>query len=66
MRHDLMTMKVEIDPMVGASPFAAAEQLAVEATCRGKVVDREGEMEGRHCHAGCLPPGVAPRNDAGA
>jgi hypothetical protein len=30
MGDNLMTVEVEVDPMVGASPFAAAEQLAIE------------------------------------
>ncbi len=42
---DLMTVEVEIDPMVGASTFGAAKQIAVEATSGGEVVDGKGEME---------------------
>jgi hypothetical protein len=51
---DLVAVKVEIDPMVGAAPFGAAEQLAVKAASGGKVIDRKGEMERRKAHSICL------------
>ena len=51
MRDDLMAVQVEIDPLLGAAAFRAAEQLAVEAARGGKIVDREGEVEGRQAHA---------------
>jgi len=72
--HDLMSMKVEVHPSVGAASFRATEQLAVEAACGSEVIDRKGEMEGResrHCEcseaiqfivAGLLRSG-ASRND---
>ncbi|GAA4722556.1 hypothetical protein GCM10023325_19920 [Sphingomonas lutea] len=51
MGDDLMPVEIEIDPMIGAPPFGAAEQAAVEAARGGKVIDRESEMEGRQAHA---------------
>ena len=62
MRDDLMAVEIEIDPMVGAAPFGAAEQLAVEAARGGEVVDRKGEMEGRQ--GSCAPPCHCERGDA--
>ena len=49
---DLMAVKVEIDPVVRGSPFAATEHFAVEAARGGKVVDRAGEMERGQVHRG--------------
>ncbi len=46
MRDDLVSEQVEVDPMIGAAPLGAAEQLTIEVTSRGEVVDREGEVEG--------------------
>jgi len=40
-------VQVEIDPMVGAAPLGTTEEAAIERACRGKIVDREGEVEGR-------------------
>ena len=47
MRDDLMTMKVEIDPMIGAPSLWATQQFAIKAARRAKVVDGEGKMERR-------------------
>ena len=54
MGDDLVAVEIEIDPMLGASAFGAAEQLAVEAARRGEVIDRKGEVEGRQAHAASL------------
>jgi hypothetical protein len=35
MRDDLVPAEIEIDPMISAAPFRAAEQLAVESACGG-------------------------------
>jgi hypothetical protein len=43
---DLVTAKIEVDPMVRAPSLWAAQQLAVEAARGREVVDREGKMEG--------------------
>jgi len=46
MRHDLMPMQVEVDPMVGTATFGAAKQPAVKASRSLKVVDWKGKVEG--------------------
>ena len=48
MGDDLMAVEIEIDPFVRASPLGAAEQPAIKGARGGEIVDREGEMEGRH------------------
>jgi hypothetical protein len=50
MGDDLVPVEIEIDPMVRAAAFGAAEQFAVEAPSGGKVVDRKGMVEGRKAH----------------
>ena len=47
MRHELMTKEIEVDPLLAAAPFRAAEEPAVERARRGQVVNRHGEVEGR-------------------
>ena len=42
MGYDLVTVEVEVDPMVGASSLATAEQPPVEATRGGEIVDWKG------------------------
>src|SRR4051794_25421242 len=66
MRDDLMSVEVEIDPMLCASAFRASQQPAVEGSRRGKVVDREGEMEGRNAHEPRLNFSGASRNQGPA
>ena len=51
MGDDLVAVEIEVDPVLGAAPFGAAQQLAVEAARGGQIVDRKGEMEGRQGHA---------------
>ena len=51
MSDDLMAVQVEVDPILGASSFRAAEKLAIETPCLGKIVDREGQMKWRQRHA---------------
>ena len=48
---DLVTMKVEIDPLVRTSPFRATQQSAVKYARGAEVIDREGEMERTQAHA---------------
>ena len=50
MGNDLMTPQIEINPVIGASPFGTAEQLAVETAGGGEIVNREGKVKGRKCH----------------
>jgi len=45
-----MSIEIEIDPMVGAAPFGASEEVAVKAPRSAQIVDREGKMERRQCH----------------
>jgi hypothetical protein len=54
MRHDLVTIQVEVDPFVGATSLPAAEQLAIKAASSGEIVDWKGEMERRQAHAPAL------------
>jgi hypothetical protein len=54
MCHDLMPVKVEIDPVLGASSLGAAEQFAVEPTCGCDVVHWKGQVERRQAHASAL------------
>jgi hypothetical protein len=54
MRDDLVAVEIEIDPMLGAAAFGAAEQLPVKAARGGEVVDRKGEMERRQAHAALM------------
>ena len=49
---DLVAEQVEVDPVLGAASLTASEQLAVEATRGGEVVDGKGEVEGWQCHDG--------------
>jgi hypothetical protein len=53
MGDDLMAEKVEVDPLVGTAPLRTTEQFAIESPCRGKIVDREGQVEWRKAH---VPP----------
>ena len=50
MRDDLMPVEIEIDPVLGATPFRTAEDAAVEAPRRIQIVDRKCEMEGMEAH----------------
>ena len=50
MGDDLMAVKIEIHPVVRTAPLGAAEQAAIEGAGGGKVVHREGEMEGGEGH----------------
>jgi len=50
MRDDLMTVQIEIDPMLGAPSFRAAEEIAVEAAGGGEIVDRKGQVKRLKSH----------------
>ncbi len=45
--HDLVTIKVEIDPLRAASAFRAAQEFAVEFASGVQVVNRKRKMERR-------------------
>jgi hypothetical protein len=47
MGDDLVAEEIEIDPVFGASAFAAIEEIAVESAGGGEVVDGKSEMERR-------------------
>jgi hypothetical protein len=44
-RDNLVAEKVEVDPLLGAATFRAAENCAVEMASGGEVVDGEGDVE---------------------
>ena len=50
MRNDLVAVKIEVDPLLGASSFRAAQDLAIKAARRIEIVDWESEMEWRQRH----------------
>ncbi len=45
--HQLMTEEIEVDPMLAAAAFGAAEHLAIETPGGGQVMHGDGEVEGR-------------------
>jgi hypothetical protein len=46
-RDDLMTVEVEIDPLVRTAPFRTAQQFAVELACSGEAMNRKRQMKRR-------------------
>ena len=55
-RDDLVTVKVEIDPVSIAAPLGATEHAAVEMAGGVQVVDGKGDVKGGKIgHAACLP-----------
>jgi len=48
MRHDLMTMQIEVDPLRIGAPFRTSENASVKCTCRGKIIDWESKMKTWH------------------
>src|SRR6185437_16824423 len=46
-RDDLVPEEIEVDPVVAAAAFGAAEELPVEAARQGQVGDGEREVEAR-------------------
>ena len=49
-RDDLVPEEIEVDPMLRAPSFRAAENRAVEVAGGGEVIDREGDVEGTLDH----------------
>jgi hypothetical protein len=47
MRHDLMPLEVEIDPILGAAAFITSEYATVKPSSFLEVIDGEREMESR-------------------
>ena len=60
MRDDLVAAKVEIDPMLSASSFGAAQKSAVEAAGRLEVIDGKGQMERLKDHSASMLPRPLP------
>ena len=54
MGDDLVAVEIEVDPLVAAAPFGAADRPAPERARGGEVVDREGEVERAEGHGGPL------------
>mgnify|MGYP003643165613 CR=1 FL=1 len=50
----LVAVKIEIHPFGRTAPLGAAEQAAIEGAGGGKVVHREGEVEGGEKHGRAL------------
>lgn len=42
---DLVTIKIEVDPVIGTAPLPTSQQISVEATCAGQIVNGKCEME---------------------
>ena len=51
---DLMTVEVEIHPVIGAPSLGTTEQIAIEPTRCAEVVDRERQMKGWQCHRAAI------------
>jgi hypothetical protein len=54
MRHNLVSIKIEINPMIGRTSFFATEQIEVELSSGVEIVGWEGEMEGLDWHGDFL------------
>ena len=50
MRHNLMPVEIEIDPMLSASALLAAKELAIKFARGCKIIDRKREMKWRQVH----------------
>lgn len=48
MCDDLVAEKVEVDPVLAAAAFRAAEQVPIKCAGYGEVVNGKGEVERRH------------------
>ena len=43
---NLVTMKIEIDPLIGTASFGTTQQVAIELACSDKIINRESEGNG--------------------
>ena len=50
-RDDLVPVEIEVDPVIGRSPFGTAHHPPVEIARGGEIMDRKGEVEGAQRHA---------------
>lgn len=46
MGYNLVSVQIEIDPCIAATPFGALQHTAVKIPCRIKIIDRKRQMEG--------------------
>ena len=58
-RHELVAEEIEVHPLIAAAAFRAAEQLAVEAARRAKIVNRDRQMKRLRHELPPRPPFVA-------
>ena len=54
-RDDLVAVEIEVDPVVGAAAFRAAEDGCVEVARGVEVVDRKGDVKGLDGHTKMIP-----------
>jgi hypothetical protein len=47
---DLVAVEIEVDPVVRTSSLGALQQVPIETTGGGDIVDRKGEVEWRKAH----------------
>ncbi|MNW09041.1 hypothetical protein D3C71_2059420 [compost metagenome] len=50
MDHQLMAEEIEVDPLAAGTTLLQAEHGAVEGASSRKVIDGNGEVEGRKAH----------------
>ena len=55
MRDDLVAVEIEVDPVVGAAAFGAAEDGCVEVASGVEVVDWKGDVKGLDGHGSMIP-----------
>jgi len=51
MSHNLMTVEIEIDPLISAAAFLTAKNGAVKLTGQGEIMDWKGQMKRAKGHA---------------
>jgi hypothetical protein len=61
MRYDLVTEEIEVDPLVAAASFGAAEQAAIERARFGQIANRKGEVEWAQGHGNALSAAIFSR-----
>jgi len=66
MRDELVAVQVEVNPMVGAATFRAAEDGCVEVAGGVEIIDGEGNVERLHRHTWMIPSRVGAGQYEGA
>lgn len=46
MDDELVAVEIEVNPLVGAAAFFAAEDVPVEGSCFLQIIDGDGDVEG--------------------